>query len=55
MKVVLLAPTPPPIGGIAQWTVRMMEANLKNGWEVLGVDEKMVGKRELFGERVKNN
>lgn len=55
MKVVLLAPTPPPIGGIAQWTVRMMEANLKNGWEVLVVDEKIVGKREFFGDRVKHN
>ena len=55
MKVVLLAPTPPPIGGIAQWTVRMMEANLKNGWEVLVVDERIVGKREFFGDRVKHN
>ena len=54
-KVILLAPTPPPIGGIAQWTVRMMEANLKNGWEVLVVDEKILGKREFFGDRVKHN
>ncbi|MGN1158269.1 MAG: glycosyltransferase family 4 protein [Agathobacter sp.] len=55
MKVVLLAPTPPPIGGIAQWTVRMMEANLKNGWEVIVVDEKILGKREFFGNRVRHN
>ena len=40
MKVVLLAPTPPPAGGIAGWTVRMMNAQLKNGWEVVVVDEK---------------
>lgn len=40
MKVVLLAPTPPPAGGIAGWTVRMMNAELKNGWEVAVVDEK---------------
>ncbi len=33
-KVVLLAPTP-PAGGIAGWTVRTMNATLKNGWQVL--------------------
>ncbi len=51
MKVVLLAPTPPPAGGIAGWTVRMMNATLKNGWEVKVVDEKVVGGREVFGSK----
>ncbi len=51
MKVVLLAPTPPPRGGIAGWTVRMMNADLKNGWEVVVVDEKMIGKRDMFGDK----
>ncbi|MFI3202181.1 MAG: glycosyltransferase family 4 protein [Eubacteriales bacterium] len=50
MKVVLLAPTPPPIGGIAGWTVRMLNANLKNGWEIILVDEKIVGNRSVFGD-----
>lgn len=54
-SVVLLAPTPPPIGGIAQWTVRMMNATLKHGWKVEVVDEKIVGKREVFGDKVKHN
>lgn len=57
-KVVLLAPTPPPVGGIAGWTIRMMEASLKNGWQVEVVDEKIipndsgsVGKtRNIFSE-----
>ena len=40
MKVVLLAQTPPPHGGIAGWTERMLKARLKNGWEVVVVDEK---------------
>ena len=53
MKVVLLAPTPPPAGGIAGWTVRMMNAQLKNGWKVAVVDEKVVGKRQVFGEKSK--
>src|SRR5690606_8862552 len=55
MKVILLAPTPPPIGGIAGWTVRMQNANLKNGWEVEVVDEKLIKGREVFGKRTKRN
>lgn len=55
MKVVLLAPTPPPNGGIASWTVRMMNAELKNGWEVVVVDEKIPCKRQLYDKvTVKN-
>lgn len=48
-KVVLLAPTPPPAGGIAGWTMRMLEAKLKNGWKVEVVDEKLIGNTETFG------
>ena len=55
MKVVLLAPTPPPAGGIAGWTDRMMNAQLKNGWTVSVVDEKVTGKRQVFGEKSKRN
>lgn len=50
-KVVLLAPTPPPAGGIAGWTVRMMNAQLKNGWQVVVVDEKVTGDRQVFGDK----
>ena len=53
MKVCLLAPTPPPIGGIAGWTVRMLEAELENDWSVVVVDEKLSGKRTGFGGRKK--
>lgn len=49
-KVVLLAPTPPPAGGIAGWTQRMMSAQLKGGWGVEVVDEKLIGNTETFGE-----
>lgn len=49
-KVVLLAPTPPPAGGIAGWTMRMLEASLKNEWRVEVVDEKLLGNTETFGE-----
>lgn len=54
-KVVLLAPTPPPVGGIAGWTVRMMNATLKNGWQVAVVDEKTIGGRQVFGDKTKRN
>lgn len=55
MKVILLAPTPPPAGGIAGWTVRMLNATLKNGWGVEVVDEKLGGDRELFGSKAKKS
>lgn len=54
-KVVLLAPTPPPAGGIAAWTVRMMQATLKNGWQVVVVDEKVSAGRQVFGDHSKRN
>ena len=55
MKVVLLAPTPPPAGGIAGWTARMIKAKLGHEWYVTVVDEKLVGKREVFGDKTKIN
>lgn len=55
MKVVLLAPTPPPAGGIAGWTLRMMHAKLKEDWTVTVVDEKVIGGREVFGSASKRN
>ena len=54
-KVILLAPTPPPAGGIAGWTVRMMDATLKNGWQVAVVDEKFIGGRQVFGDKTKRS
>ena len=34
MKVILMAPTPPPYGGIAAWTNRMLGLTLPNDWTV---------------------
>jgi len=55
MKVILIAPLPPPAGGIAGWTVRMQKTSLKNGWEVEIVDEKLIGNREVFSNKSKRN
>jgi glycosyltransferase involved in cell wall biosynthesis len=54
MKVLLLAPLPPPNGGIASWAVRMLESNAANRWGFEVVDEKVI-KRDVFGSRKKNN
>ena len=55
MKAVLLAPTPPPAGGIAGWTVRMLKADLPGGWSLINVDEKAIGEREVFGQAGKRH
>lgn len=53
MKVVLMAPLPPPTGEIASWAKRMLTAEMKNGWTVSIVDEKVFGNRQIKGENVK--
>lgn len=55
MKVILLAPLPPPAGGIAGWTQRMKDVKLKNNWSVEIVDEKVIGGRSVFGKDSKRN
>lgn len=54
-SVVLLGSTPPPIGGIAKWTMRMMSSQLKDNWNIILVDEKIVGARQPFGDKIKYN
>lgn len=54
-KVVLLAPTPPPNGGIASWTVRMLNEGLPADWGITLVDEKIIGKRDMFDNNMKYN
>lgn len=55
MKVILLAPTPPPAGGIASWTIRMLSSNFGDRWSVDVVDEKVSGGRQIFGSKKKRN
>lgn len=44
MKVAILAPLPPPSGGIASWAVRMLNTPLYHGWKVEVIDEKLIGR-----------
>jgi glycosyltransferase involved in cell wall biosynthesis len=55
MKAVILAPLPPPSGGIASWAKRMQTAKLKNDWNVIIVDEKVIGGRDIFGANMRKN
>ncbi len=53
MKVAILAPLPPPSGGIASWMARMLKSQLKNGWEVVHVDESVSGNRTVWNSKRK--
>ncbi len=44
-KLILVSPLPPPIGGIASWTIEVMNRMPSLGCEVLLVNSGMVGKR----------
>ena len=50
MKAVLMAPLPPPVGGIASWADSLMHRELPDGWSLLSVDEKILGSRQVYGE-----
>ena len=52
-KVVILAPLPPPAGGIAIWAEKMKKISLKQEWYVNIVDEKVIGGRQVFGDKTK--
>lgn len=54
MKVILVAPTPPPAGGIASWTWRMLNTQLIENWKLDVVDTKLTNKRSVFGKQKKN-
>lgn len=53
MKTVLMAPLPPPVGGIASWANSLLHSELPDGWELLLVDEKILGPREVYGENTR--
>lgn len=53
-KVVLLAPTPPPAGGIATWTLELMRQCQTQGIEIALVNMQMVGKRSALSTGKRN-
>lgn len=49
--VVLLSPTPPPAGGIAGWTVRMLATKLPNDFRIELVDTKLIEGDQVFNRQ----
>lgn len=54
-KILLISSIPPPIGGIAKWTQRMLNIKLPKGWTIELIDDKIKGKRESFGDKISYN
>lgn len=48
MKVLLISPTPPPAGGIASWTARVLQIGLPRNWEIVHINSNMIGGRDPF-------
>lgn len=56
LKVALLGPLPPPAGGIASWTQRMLGSTIvAEDVEMVHVDETVLRGREIFGTAAKRN
>lgn len=55
IKVAILAPLPPPTGGIGTWALRVEKSMPALCCDVALVDEGLIGGREFFGERAKKN
>ena len=45
MKVLLVSPLPPPVGGIASWTVEYMDQMPKLGCTPVLINSAVIGKR----------
>lgn len=48
MKVILISHYPPPAGGIASWTKRILNIGLPGDWQVLHINSNMIGGRDPF-------
>lgn len=47
-KVLLISNYPPPSGGIAAWTKRLLEIGLPDDWEIEHINSNMIGGRDSF-------
>lgn len=48
MKVLLISHYPPPAGGIASWTKRVLELGLPNGWGIAHINLNTINGRDPF-------
>lgn len=52
-KVLLISHYPPPNGGIATWTKRILETGLTDGWEIVHINSNMIGGRDSKDTNIK--
>ncbi len=52
-KVLLISHFPPPNGGIATWTKRLLETGLPDGWEIVHINSNMIGGRDSKDTSIK--
>lgn len=55
INVVLMAPVPPPAGGIGRWADRYMGISDRYNIHIFHCDESLIGNRKVFGEKTKIN
>lgn len=54
MKVLLISHYPPPAGGIASWTKRLLSIGLPNGWNVAHINLNTINGRDPFKNPKRN-
>lgn len=47
-KVLLISHYPPPSGGIASWTKRLLEIGLSDGWQIVHINSNMIRGRDSY-------
>ena len=56
LRVALIGPVPPPAGGIASWTLRMLRSKFASQWvDFVHIDESVTAGREIYGARTKKS
>ena len=55
LNVILMAPTPPPAGGIGSWAIRYSNLATNYGIECNICDESLLNKRNVFGDKAKKH
>ena len=52
-KVLLISHYPPPNGGIATWTKRLLQTGLPDGWKIVHINSNMIGGRDSKDTTIK--
>lgn len=56
LKIALIGPIPPPAGGIASWTLRMLHSDFASRYvDFVHIDESVIAGREIYGREAKRS